>query len=95
MAGVWGTGGIRLIPLLLQATTVVLGSCEHPLLTVLILVVRVVVGQSYYRCPDVENVYLPICPWDGSGVEKLGEKMGRDGDERRQSSRAVCSASEH
>lgn len=28
----FGAWGFRLIPLLLQATTVVLGSCEHPLL---------------------------------------------------------------
>lgn len=38
---------------------------------------------------------VPIYPWDGSGVEKLGEQMGRNGDERRHVKQGKsCNASE-
>lgn len=75
----FGAWGFRLIPLLLQATTVL----RAPIITVLILVVRVVIGQSYYRCPDVETVHLPICPRTGPGLKSWGRKWGEMGKERR------------
>lgn len=74
-----GTGDLDSDQLLLQSRTVVLGSCKHRLMTVSILVVRVVIGQSYYRCPDVETIHSPICPWHGSYGVRGTKAGGEDG----------------
>lgn len=76
--GFWGTGDLDSGHCYCRLRRWLLGRFLQAPITVLILVVRVVIGQSYYRCPDVEtdpSSHLPMARLRrGPGQKSWGRK---------------------